>query len=217
MNYASVRHNMVENQIRPNRVTEPRVIEALSIVPREKFVPKQLRGIAYLDEDIDLGGGHFLMEPVVFARLLQAAEIRSDDVVLDVGCATGYSAAVLAHLASAVVALESDRDLVAQATALLAELSVDNVAVIAGVLSDGDAAHGPYQVIILEGAVPEIPPALLAQLSDGGRLIAVVTGGNGVGRATVVARIDGGYSRREIFDATIAPLPGSQRTPIFIF
>ena len=217
MNYAVARRNMVEGQVRSNRVTDPLVLRTLEEVPRELFVPNQLRGVAYLDEDIDLGNGRYLMEPMVFARLLQTAEIKTTEVVLDIGCASGYSAAVLARLASTVVALESDLDLAKRATALLAELSVDTVAVVTGALAQGDAAHGPYNVIVLEGAVAAIPDQLTRQWADGGRLLAVVAGESGVGRATLVVRIGDAFSSRIVFDANTAPLPGFQPKASFVF
>lgn len=217
MNYTAARHNMVENQIRTNRITNNAVVAALESVPREVFVPKQLRGVAYLDEDIDLGGGRYLLEPLVFAGFLQAADIKPGDVVLDVGCATGYSAAVLARLASTVVALESDSELAVRAGALLAGLAVDNVAVVSGPLVEGDATHGPYQVIVVEGAIPQVPDKLLHQLADGGRLIAVVTAESGMGRATLVSRIGEVFSTRVVFDASIHALPEFHRRPSFVF
>lgn len=217
MNYAAARHNMVEGQIRTNRVTDPQVIQAMEEVPRELFVPKHLRGIAYRDEDIDLGGGRYLMEPLALARILQAAEIKSTEVVLDVGCASGYSAAVLGRLASTVVALESDSELAARATTLLAELSVDNVAVVTGSLVDGDASHGPYDVIVVEGAVAEIPQALTRQLAEGGRLVAVVSSESGTGRATLVVRVGDVVSSRVLFEISVADLPGFQAKPGFVF
>ena len=217
MNYAAARHNMVENQIRTNRVTNPQVIQALEEVPREVFVPNQLRGVAYVDKGVDLGGGRALMEPAVFARLLQAAEIQSGDVVLDVGPASGYSAAVLSRLASTVVAVETDADLSARATSLLAELNVDNVALVNSALSAGDATHGPYNVIVLEGAVARIPEALISQLADGGRLVAVVVGESGVGRATLMVRVGDAVSSRVVFDAQLPLLPGFEPRADFVF
>lgn len=217
MNYAVARHNMVENQIRTNRITNNIVVEAFDSVPREVFVPKQLRGVAYLDEDIDLGGGRYLMEPLVFAGLLQAAEIKPGDVVLDVGCATGYSAAVLSRMASTVVALESDNELVVRAGALLAGLAIDNVAVVSGSLVEGDPEHGPYQVIVIEGTVPMVPDKLLRQLADGGRLVAVVGAESGMGKATVVSRIGNVFSPRVVFDASVHSLPEFHRRPSFVF
>ncbi len=217
MDYAAVRHNMVESQIRTNRVTDARIVAAMDELPRERFVPKQLRGIAYVDEDLDLGGGRSLMEPVVFARLVQLAQIASTDVVLDIGCATGYSAAVLSRLASTVVALESDADLANRATGLLAELGVDNVALVSGPLNAGYASQGPYHVIMLEGSVQEVPDALCKQLAEGGRLVALVEGADGIGRGTVVTRVAGGFSKRVAFDGAVRPLPGFARKPAFVF
>lgn len=217
MSYAAARHNMVENQIRTNRVTDPAVIAAIDATPRELFVPKHLRGVAYVDECIDLGKGRVLSEPLTFARLLQTAEIIESDVVLDVGTGPGYSAAVLSRLASTVVALESDADLAEQAKARLAELSADNVALVSGALAEGHAAHGPYNVIVVEGAVAEIPAALTAQLAEGGRLVAVVASETGLGRATLVTRTGGVVSSRVVFDTTLPLLPGFQAKASFRF
>jgi protein-L-isoaspartate(D-aspartate) O-methyltransferase len=217
MDYAVARRNMVDNQIRTNHVTDPRVIAALSEIPREAFVPERLQGVAYVDGDIALGNGRSLMQPAVFARLLQAAEIKPSEVVLDIGCGSGYSSAVLARLASTVVALESDGELATQANTLLAGLSVDNVAIVMGPLANGDPAHGPYDVILLEGAVPRIADALTDQLADGGRLLAVVGGRPGIGRATVVCRVGDAVSSRQVFDATIAMLPSFESEPRFVF
>ncbi len=215
--FAAVRHNMVEKQIRPNRVTDPRVIDAMEAVPRELFVPKSLRGIAYIDEDLEVAPGRYLMEPMVMARLLQAAEIEADDVVLDIGCATGYGPAVLARIAATVVGLESDPALAERATALLAELGVDNAAVVTGPLEEGYAAQAPYDVILIEGAVEEVPQAITDQLAEGGRLVCVVAGPRSVGKLTVFLRLHGGISRRTEFDAAVPPLPGFQSPPKFEF
>ncbi|HIJ62479.1 MAG TPA: protein-L-isoaspartate O-methyltransferase [Rhodospirillaceae bacterium] len=216
MNFAAARRNMVNCQILTNRVTHPQLIDALEQLPRELFVPKQWRSTAYLDDDVDLGAGRYLMEPMVFARLLQGADIRPTEVVLDVGCATGYSSAVLARLAGAVVALEADSDLVSRAGAALAELGVDTVAVVKGPLAKGDASHGPYDVIILEGSVEQIPDSLTRQLADGGRLVAVVGAPGEVGRATLLLRVGEVFSQRILFDASIAPLPGFESAPRFV-
>lgn len=219
MDYAAARHNMVENQIRTNRVRDPLVLDAMNAVPRELFVPKQMRGIAYIDEDVDLGNGRYLMEPLVLARLLQLAETRPEDVALVVGCGTGYSAGVLARLVSTVVALESDGDLATRASGLLAELGADNVAVVTGPLSDGYPTQAPYDLIVIDGGVQEIPNALCNQLADNGRLVTVVMDGQpgSMGRGTLVSRLGGGFSRRVGFDAASPILPGFTKAPGFIF
>jgi protein-L-isoaspartate(D-aspartate) O-methyltransferase len=208
MDYKAARHMMVEAQLRTNRVITPELIAALESVPRENFVPRQMAGGAYVDGAVPVGNGRSLMEPMVFGRLLQTAAIKSADVVLDVGCASGYSAAVLSHVASTVVALEVDSELAGRASAALAALGVDNVAVVTGPLTAGDAAHGPYDVIIIEGQVPNVPKGLLDQLAEGGRLLAVLDDGPGMGRATLFTRFGGSISHRVIFDATVGRLPG---------
>lgn len=208
MDYKAARHMMVEAQLRTNRVISPELIDALETVPRENFVPRQMAGGAYVDGAVPIGNGRSLMEPMVFGRLLQTAAIQKSDVVLDVGCASGYSAAVLSHVASTVVALEIDSELAGRASAALAQLGVDNVAVVTGPLTEGDAAHGPYDVIIIEGQVPAVPKALLDQLAEGGRLLAVLDEGAGPGRATLFTRFGGAISHRVIFDATAGRLPG---------
>jgi protein-L-isoaspartate(D-aspartate) O-methyltransferase len=210
------REAMLEGQIRPNRVTDERVCEALRAVPREPFLPRELRGVAYIDEDIPLGGGRYLMEPVVFARMLQAGDIDGDDVVLDIGSGGGYSSAVLSHLASAVVALESDPALVERANANLAELGIDNVAVVEGALRDGCAKQGPFDVIFLNGAVEELPTPLLEQLGEGGRLM-VVERRRGVGKAMRYVKLGCIVSAAELFDAQVPALPGFEKTPGFVF
>lgn len=217
MNFATARKNMVENQIRTNRVTDSRLIDALDMVPRERFVPETLRGVAYFDGEVELGSGRKLMGVLVFARLLQAAEIKPSEIVLDVGCGTGYSASVLARLASTVVALESDAALAARAGALLSELGGDNVAMVSGPLAAGDAAHGPYDVIVLEGEVSHVPDALKKQLAPGGRLVAVIQAGESIGRATLIRNVAGTLSSLTLFDAKVATLPGFEKQPGFVF
>ncbi|MFQ5984718.1 MAG: protein-L-isoaspartate O-methyltransferase [Alphaproteobacteria bacterium] len=215
--HAAARLNMVANQIRPNRVTDERLIDAMTEVPRELFVPQKLRGVAYIDEDIAVAPGRFLMEPMVLARLLQTADIREADVVLDVGCATGYSTAVVARLAAAVVALESDARLAAEATRLLAELGVDNAAVATGRLNRGYPKQAPYDVIVLQGAVDEVPRKLRDQLGDGGRLLAVVSLDGRAGKATLMKKVHGTVSKRVVFDAAVPTLPGFAKAPRFVF
>lgn len=215
--YAAARHNMVENQIRPNKVTDPRIIAAMAALPRELFVPEESRGIAYVDEDIAIGKERYLMEPMVLARLLQCADIEETDVVLDIGCGTGYSVAVLAQLANTVVALESDRELAAAATRLCEELGIDNAVLIEAELDAGYDAHAPYDVIVFDGAVQRIPEGIRGQLAEGGRLVAVIDDGAGLGKATLVVRRGGVLSRRVLFDAATPRLPGFSVAPGFVF
>ena len=207
---------MVETQLRPHRVLDPRLAAAMAEIPREAFVPARLAEVAYVDDDIEVAPGRFLMEPRVFGRLLQEAAVAAGDVVLDVGCGTGYSTAVLARLAATVVALEPDAALRARATETLARLGMDNAALMDGELAAGDPAHGPYNVIFLGGAVEIVPDALRDQLADGGRLAPVVVR-RGVGKATIIERHGQAFGAREVFDAATPPLPGFTRKRGFTF
>lgn len=217
MDFELARRNMVDNQVRTNRVTDPLVVAALRAIPREVFVPAPQKGVAYLDDDIPVSPGRYLMEPMVLARLLQLAEVQPADAVLDVGCATGYSTAVLARMASSVVALEEDPAMVSWATETLLGLGVDNAVVVEGPLAEGLPGQGPYDVIVFNGAIARVPENIRAQLAEGGRLVAVVQGERGVGHATLVTRQGGAFGHRTEFDATIRPLPGFSGEPSFIF
>jgi protein-L-isoaspartate(D-aspartate) O-methyltransferase len=217
MDFAAARFNMVENQIRTTGVTDPVLVEAMAELPREAFVPETMAGIAYIDESLSLGNGRYLMEPMVLARLLQAAEIGPVDTVLDVGCASGYSAAVLSRLAGVVVAVENDKTLVAHATKILSDLGLDNVAVIEGPFEAGYTRQSPYDAILTGGAVAEIPEALTKQLANGGRLVCVIDDGKGPGRATLVTRFGDAIHRQTLFEAGIAHLPGFEPRPMFQF
>jgi protein-L-isoaspartate(D-aspartate) O-methyltransferase len=214
---AAARRNMIDSQLRTNKVTDPGVLDAMGSIPREVFVPPALAGVAYVDDDLPLGEGRYLMEPMVFARLLQHAEIRPTEVVLDIGCGTGYSSAVAAKLAATVIALESDSELARRAAQTLAQLQADNVVVVEGALHSGYARQAPYDVILIEGAVPEIPAKIAAQLAEGGRLCAVVSPPGQAGRAVLALKTGGVVSHRDIFDAATPILPDFALEPGFRF
>ncbi len=217
--FDAARQNMVDCQLRPNRITDPAILAAMAALPRERFVPKAKQGIAYVDEDIEVAAGRFLMEPVVLARLLQALELTPDTTVLNIGCATGYDAALLGRLAGSVVAVESDPALVAQASEAINELAIDNVAIVEGALQDGYPGQAPYDVIFLSGAVDDVPPAIGGELAPHGRLAAVVGGGEAgiLGRAYLYVRSGDALSGRPLFDAGTHMLPGFVREESFVF
>ncbi len=217
VDFAAARLNMVGSQLRTNKVTDLALIEAFETVPRERFVPEPLRGIAYVDEDVPLGGGRFVMEPMILARLLQAARPGPDDIALDIGCGTGYGTAILSRLTATVVALESDAALAATANQVLSGLEFDNAVVVEGKLTEGYPKQAPYNVILLSGAVAEVPPAIGAQLAEGGRLVTVVEAGTGLGRATLMQRDSGVISSRVLYDAAVPLLPGFEAEPGFVF
>lgn len=216
-NFAAARLNMVESQIRPNKIIDFALIEALRSVPRELFVPKAIRSIAYRDEDLAISPGRYLMEPLVLARMVQEAAVAPGDVVLDVGCGTGYSTAVLARLAATVVGLESDQPLARQASDLLRTEGVDNAVVMEGSLSGGYAKQAPYNAIIINGAVNAVPPALFDQLADGGRLVAVLRDGGPVGEMRLFLKSNGYLSSRAVATAGVPALPGFVSAPTFTF
>ena len=225
MTDAARRIAMVESQVRPNEVKDVRLIAAMRTLPRERFVPPAYRGVAYMDEEIEVlpardgAPARHLLSPMVQARLIQLAEIGPHDRVLDVGCATGYSTAILAQLAARVVGLEPYPALVEAAAANLAASGLANAEIVAGSLVDGYAAAASYDAIIVEGAVSEVPESLLSQLKDGGRLTAVLTRAPNMrqGKAYLFMRVKGEARGIAQFDAGAAPLPGFAPAPAFTF
>ena len=216
--FTALRRTMVDCQVRPSDVTDLRVIDAILAVPREKFVPEGKQAIAYLDMDIDVSANgqakRCLIQPALLARMLQAAEISETDRVLVVGCASGYSAAVVALLAAEVFATEPDASLAATAKANLAGLA--NVTVTTAAPADGDRAHGPYDVIVMDGATELEPEALYGQLKMGGRLVGVFATSRPP-RATLITRSPADFGNRVLFDASAPVLPGLERRPEFVF
>ena len=220
MDFARARHNMVEGQIRTNKVTDTLVVDVLDALPREAFVSESLKNRAYIDEDLTVGAGRILMEPMVMARLMQAAAIEETDLALVIAAATGYEAAAIAKIASAVVAIESDIDLHRSAMEHMAEQGADTVTVLKGDLAKGHPGQGPYDVIFINGAAAELPAALVDQLSDGGRLVYIKPGSEGIpgtGKAMLLSKIDGVVSETELFDANVPALPEFAAKPQFSF
>jgi protein-L-isoaspartate(D-aspartate) O-methyltransferase len=216
--FAAARAMMVDSQVRPNKVTDRRVIEAMRRLPRELFVPAGRRALAYSDEDVPLGGGRFLMEPMVVARLVQAAAAQPGERALVVGAGSGYGAALLAACGAEVTALEADEGLLALARAALPAARVQ-VRVVEGPLGEGWKSAAPYDVIMIEGAVPEVPAAIAAQLAGtGARLVTVLRPGTRVGQAVLCAAAGGGrLAARPLFDCAVPALPDLRREPGFVF
>lgn len=212
--FAARRTMMVDTQVRPSDVTKFPIIEAMLSVPREQFVPDAARQTAYMGEHVRLGAGRVLLDPRTFAKLLDFLDIQPHDLVLDLGCGLGYSAAVLSRLAEAVVAVEEDPAMASEAESTLSELSADNVAVIEGPLADGAAQDGPYDVIMVQGAVQEVPAAMTDQLKEGGRIGCIIMEGV-LGIARIGYKTDGRLTWRDAFNATAPVLPGFQRQPAF--
>lgn len=216
MDFAAARRIMVDSQIKTGAITDPMIVEAMGAVPRENFLPEARRSVAYVDQDLAIGNGRFVMEPLVLAKLLQMAEVQPTDKALVVGANGGYSAAVLAHIAASVVALDSNRELTTTAGGAFALSGISNVQVVAGDLAAGHAAGAPYDVILIGGAVAEVPGSLKLQLADGGRLVAVVRDG-AVGHGMVFERVGVTFGAREQFDAATPILAGFEKLPRFAF
>jgi protein-L-isoaspartate(D-aspartate) O-methyltransferase len=215
IDFVAAREAMVDRQVRTADVTLYPIIEAMLAVPREDFVPPALRPVAYLGGDVPIAPGRVLLDPRVFAKLLDALNPGPSDLVLDLGCGTGYSTAVLARLAEAVIALEEDPALAAEAEALLAAQGVDTAVVQTGPLVAGVPEHGPFDAILVEGAVERLPEAIADQLKPGGRIAAVFA--TGAGQARLGLRTEQGITWRRLFDAAAPVLPGFEATKAFEF
>ena len=212
--YASRRTMMVDTQVRPSDVTKFPIIDAMLSVPREQFVPDQLREAAYIGENLDVGGGRVLLEPRTLGKMLDALDVQPNHVALDIGCGLGYSTAILANLCEFVVAVEDDEARAEEAQALLSGQGVDNAAVMAGPLAEGSEKSGPYDIIMIEGGVQSVPGALLAQLREGGRIACVFAEGN-LGVVRIGHKLDGLINWRFAFNASAPVLAGFEKTAEF--
>jgi protein-L-isoaspartate(D-aspartate) O-methyltransferase len=220
IDFAASRRMMVDGQVRTADVTDPRLLAAMLELPRERFFPAEKASLAYLDLDVPVSDPgqpvRRLLKPMVLAKLIQAAAISETDRVLDVGCATGYSTALLGHLAGSVIGLEEDALLARRAAEALASAGLPLAKIVTGALSRGCAGEGPYDVILLQGSAELVPVALFDQLKDGGRL-ACVLGRGPAAKAMLYRRIEGDLSGRPMFDASAAPLPGFAKPHEFVF
>jgi protein-L-isoaspartate(D-aspartate) O-methyltransferase len=218
--FATARQKMVDGQVRTADVTDHRILDSMLALPREEFVPTAKRALAYLDLDLDVAEvgsvPRYLIKPMLMAKLLQAAEIRTADHVLIVGCATGYAAAVAARLAGKVTATERDEAVAARARDALSRVGLSNVTVKVAEPAAGDSANAPYDGILLNGATEIVPETLCGQLRDGGRLVGVFAASLPP-RATIVTRSHGDFGHRTLFDASAPVLPGLERVPAFVF
>ena len=218
--FSTARQKMVDGQVRPSDVTDSRIIDAMLAVPREAFVPQSQRALAYLDLDLHVSEGgpakRFMIKPLVISKMLQAADIKDTDNVLVAGCATGYTAALVAKLAGRVTAIESDPALAAKAKDVMAQLGLGNVTFRAAAAAEGDSANAPYDVIVLDGATEITPDRLYRQLREGGRLVGVFAMTQPQ-RAVIVTRSHDDFGTRALFDASVPVLPGLERLPAFVF
>ncbi|WP_299283408.1 protein-L-isoaspartate O-methyltransferase [uncultured Tateyamaria sp.] len=212
--FSARRTLMVDTQVRPSDVTKFPIIDAMLSVKREDFVPAALREAAYMGENLALGGGRVVLEPRTLAKMLDALDIGNDELVLDIGAAIGYSAAVIAHMAQAVVALEEDEDMAREATDALMSAGMDNVITHIGPLPAGAAEHGPYDVIVIEGGVSHVPAEIMDQLKDGGRMACVFMDG-ALGEVRIGYKLDGRMSWRRAFNAGAPVLAGFEKHDAF--
>jgi len=214
IDYPTRRRAMVDGHVRPADVTKYPIIAAMLRIPREAFVPDGLRDLAYIGDHVQLGGGRVVLDPRILAKTLDALDIRPDELVLDVGVAMGYSAAVISTLAEAVVAVEEDATMAAEAQALLAGHHADNVAVIEAPLAQGAPDQGPYDVVIVEGGVETLPQSLLDQVKEGGRIAALFMEGD-LGEMRIGYRTAGRIGWKFAFNADAPVLPGFAAERVF--
>ena len=216
--FASARRTMVHCQLRPSKVTDLNVLDAFMRIPREKFLGKQQRALAYVDENLPLSGGRCLMQPMVLARLIQALEMRPLNNVLIVGAGCGYGTAIVAGLVGSVIAIETRANLVEKAQDVLVSVGIDNAAIVKSRLVDGYPNEGPYESILIEGGVESVPRNLLQQLTPKGRLAAIYRKmGHPVGVASLWMRSGKEFCRTPLFDASVPNLDEFNTKAEFIF
>jgi protein-L-isoaspartate(D-aspartate) O-methyltransferase len=216
--FALARRNMIDGQLRPNRVTNAELLTAIADLPRERFLPDTLRSVAYADNDVPLGAGRYLMEPMVLARLIQTLQPRHGDRALILGAGRGYGAALLARLVKLVTAVESDPALAGAGGQIAKEMGLVNIHWVTGKPEQGAPAAAPYDVVLIEGAVQQVPQAILDQLAEGGRLAVVLSGAPGaLGVAQLFVKEGGVTSGRPLFEAGTPLLPGFAPPPRFTF
>jgi protein-L-isoaspartate(D-aspartate) O-methyltransferase len=220
IDFAALRRTMVDGQVRTADVTDQRLLAAMLELPRERFYPEEKASLAYLDVEVPVSQPgqpvRRLLKPMVLAKLIQAAGVTETDRVLDVGCATGYSTVLLAHLAAAVVGLEEDAAMAREAASAVAQAGLSNAKIVTGPLSRGRADDGPYSLILLQGSAEVVPAALFDQLKNGGQL-ACVLGRGPATKAMLFRRVEDDISGRPVFDAAAAPLPGFAKPQEFVF
>lgn len=215
--YIAQRFNMVESQVRTSDVPNGRIQAAMLEVPRERFVPMLQRALAYAEKAVQIVHGRYLIEPRTLAKLLLLADPKAGESALVVGAGTGYSAAIMGKLVASVTALESDVDLVRAASESLPALGANNVRVVQGALQDGFKPSAPYDIILIDAGVEEVPGTLLDQLADRGRLVAVVMRGSSFGQAHIYVRRGHNIGERQDFDASAPILPGFRKAKAFVF
>lgn len=217
--FTLARRNMIDGQLRPNSVNNTQLLAVIADLPRERFLPPGLHAVAYADDDVPLGNGRYLVEPMVLARLIQTLQPQPEDRAMVVASGSGYGTALLARLVKSVVAVEADAGLAGSAEQTIRELGITNVHQVTGKMEDGHAAGGPYDVILIEGSVQHVPAAMVAQLAEGGRLGTVIAGASAglLGVAQLMVKEGGVASGRPIFDAGTPALPGFTTPPRFTF
>ena len=208
MEFKLARKNMVDCQLKPNKIKDNEVINAFLNVPREMFVKKNHIKHAYLDDNLSLGNGRFLLNPVILSRLIQALELKKNETILNIASGSGYGVVILSYLAGTVLGIENDKNLLEKSLELLLNLDVNNAAIIKGDIKEGFVKQAPYDAILIEGAVEKVPEIILTQLSDKGRLVTVQSNESGYGKAILIEKFNNNFITNILFDAYVPILSG---------